>query len=90
LYVLHGGIPWRLLPKEFGVSSTTCWRRFRDWSKAGVWEKAHAVLLRAMDKEKALDIERVIVDSASVRALFGGSIPDQIPPIAAKMAVNAI
>src|SRR5471030_1578324 len=39
LYVLRGGIAWRLVPqKEFGVSGSTAWRRFRDWTQAGVWD----------------------------------------------------
>jgi transposase len=88
LYVLHGGIPWRLLPKEFGVSASTCWRRFRDWTAAGVWDRVHRKLLTLLGDERALDIERVIIDSASVRALFGGPIPDPTLPIGAKMAAN--
>lgn len=31
VYVLRSGIPWRMLPKEFGCSGVTCWRRLRDW-----------------------------------------------------------
>jgi transposase len=30
VYVLRSGIPWRMLPKELGCSSVTCWRRLRD------------------------------------------------------------
>jgi transposase len=26
VYVLRSGIPWRMLPKEFGCSGVTCWR----------------------------------------------------------------
>jgi transposase len=36
IYVLKSGIPWSMLPKELGCGSgTTCWRRLRDWQKAG-------------------------------------------------------
>jgi len=90
LYVLRSGCAWRLLPEEYGVSSTTCWRRLRDWTKAGVWDQVHRKLLRALAEAKALDITRVVVDSASVRAVFGGRTPAQTPRIAAKMAANAI
>ena len=72
MYVLRGGIPWRMLPKEFGVSPTTCWRRFHEWSEAGVWDRVHKVLLKAMANAKKLNTDRVIIDSASVRALFAG------------------
>ena len=72
MYVLKGGIPWRLLPKEIGPSATTCWRRLKEWSLAGVWDQVHKNLLTALATAKVLKIERVIIDSASVRALFGG------------------
>lgn len=72
MYVLQGGIAWHLLPQEFGVSPSTCWRRFHEWSENGVWDKAHQQLLKPLAEAKALDIDRVIIDSASVRALFGG------------------
>ena len=39
IYVLRSGIPWRMLPKEFGCSGVTCWRRLRDWQRAGVWTR---------------------------------------------------
>src|SRR3712207_9152445 len=39
LYVLRSGIPWRMLPEEFGCSGVTCWRRLRDWQEAGVWRR---------------------------------------------------
>src|SRR3954465_4913872 len=70
LYVLQGGIPWRLLPPDIGVSCTTCWRRFHEWSQAGVWDKVHCKLLQGLADAGKLDIDQVIIDSASVRALF--------------------
>jgi transposase len=72
LYVLQGGIPWRLLPKDIGVSYATCWRRFHEWSQVGVWDKVHLKLLHVLGEAGTLDIDRAIIDSASVRALFGG------------------
>jgi transposase len=90
LYILRSGSAWNLLPKEFGVSSTTCWRRFKEWTQLGVWDQVHRKLLRGLAEVKALDIKRVVIDSASVRALFGGRTPARTPRIAGKMAVNAI
>ena len=38
LFVLRSGTPWELLPQEMGCGSgMTCWRRLRDWQRAGVW-----------------------------------------------------
>jgi transposase len=34
LYVLRGGIPWRMLPTELGYgSAVTCWRRLLEWRR---------------------------------------------------------
>ena len=88
LYVLRGGIPWKLLPEEFGVSSTTAWRRFQEWSAAGVWDELHRKLLRQLGERGDLDTSRAIIDSASVRALKGGRTPDRIQLTAASQAAS--
>ena len=46
LFVLKSGIPWEMLPQEMGCGSgVTCWRRLREWQRAGVWERLHELLL---------------------------------------------
>lgn len=80
LYVLKGGIPWRMLPAEFGVSATTCWRRFQEWTKIGVWDQLHRKLLSLLGKRGKLQTKRVVIDSASVRALKGGRTRGLIQP----------
>src|SRR5882762_8883847 len=51
LFVLPSGVPWELLPQEMGCGSgVTCWRRFREWTRAGVWDKAHRQLLEALGR----------------------------------------
>src|SRR5262249_31507957 len=46
LYVLRTGCLWQSLPKELGCGSgSTCWRRLRDWQRAGVWDRLHRLLL---------------------------------------------
>ncbi|TXM93360.1 transposase [Methylobacterium sp. WL116] len=38
LFVLRTGLPWEDLPHEMGCGSgMSCWRRLRDWQRAGVW-----------------------------------------------------
>lgn len=92
LYVLHTGCPWQFLPvDELACGSyTTCWRRFRDWSDAGVWPKLHQRLLEQLALLGEIDLSLGVVDSASVRALFGGDTPGQAQPIEPKTAANAI
>ena len=90
LYVLRGGIAWRLLPRDFGVSSSSCWRRFDEWTAAGVWDKVHRKLLSELGRQGALDIDRVVIDSASVRAQKGGRTPDRTRPTAASPAASGM
>ena len=73
VFVLKTGIPWQYLPKEMGCGSgMTCWRRLRDWQQAGVWAKIHRILLGHLREKDKVDFSRAVVDSASVRAVFGG------------------
>jgi transposase len=89
LFVLKTGMPWEDLPQEMGCGSgMTCWRRLRDWQEAGVWEDIHQFLLQRLQHAEQIDWSRVVVDSASVRALFGGPRPALTPRIAAKTARN--
>jgi transposase len=41
IFMARTSTPWALLPVgEFGCGSvTTCWRRFAEWAKAGVFEQ---------------------------------------------------
>jgi transposase len=46
VFVLKSGIPWEMLPQELGRGSgTTCWRRLRDWQRAGVSQRLHRMVL---------------------------------------------
>lgn len=91
LFVLKTGIAWEDLPLEMGCGSgMTCWRRLRDWQKAGVWDKIHKVLLSKLRQAEQIDFSRAVVDSASVRAVFGGRKQARIPQIAARRARSII
>ena len=79
LFVLKTGIGWEYLPQEMGCGSgMTCWRRLRDWQKAGVWDKIHQIFLTKLRQCDRIDFSRAVVDSASVRAVLGGKRPVQI------------
>ena len=91
LFVLRTGIPWEYLPQEMGCGSgMTCWRRLRDWQKAGVWEKIHRVLLDRLGDAGAIDWSRAAMDSSSVRAVFGGRRRVPIPRIGPRRAASGI
>ena len=90
VFLLKSGLPWNMLPPEMGCGSgVTCWRRLRDWTRQGVWPEVHRRLLRRLGKRGSIQLSRAVIDSASVRALFGGPIPGRIQPTAPKEAVNA-
>src|SRR5882672_6661334 len=63
-YVLHTGCQWKRLPKSpRWPSGTTCWRRFTEWTQAGVWPQLHRILLNRLGVAGRIDLDRVIVDS---------------------------
>jgi transposase len=87
LFVLKTGIPWEDLPQEMGCGSgMTCWRRLHEWQEAGVWQDIHHLLLNRLRQADKIDWSRAVVDSASVRAVFGGRTPAPTPRIAGKTA----
>lgn len=54
-WVLRSGSPWRDLPSRYGPV-TTCYNRFRRWTKAGIWDRlmdaitdAHGGQVRMID-----------------------------------------
>ena len=71
LFVLRTGIQWHELPSELGCSGKTCWRRLRDWHKAGVWASLHRTLLEQLHGAGQLDWSRAALDSASLAAKKG-------------------
>ena len=88
---LKRGIPWEMLPQEMGCGSgMTCWRRLRDWQRAGVWERLHQERLRRLQEADKLDWSRAALDSASVAAKRGAKRPGRIQRIAANRAASAM
>src|SRR4051812_13500580 len=73
VFVLKTGIAWNQLPAAVvGCSGVTCWRRLRDWTKAGVWPTLHELLLAELRAAGELDLEVCAVDGSHIRALKGG------------------
>jgi len=91
MFVLRSGIPWRMLPQEMGCGSgMTCWRRLRDWQQAGIWDLIHFVLLNWLSRYGQIDWSRAVVDSCSVRAVFGGTQTGPNLPTEPSATVNVI
>jgi putative transposase len=89
LYRLRTGCQWDAIPAEFG-SRSTCYRRFVEWTKAGVFQMMYVEMLLYYDAERGIDWTWCSLDSASVKAPKGGTSPVPIPPIAASSAPNAM
>ena len=80
-----------LLPDElWHVSGSSCWRRFDEWTDAGVWPELHRRLLNRLGTAGGVNLDRVVVDSQSVRAVKGGA-PTPAPTLRTvrKAAANA-
>ena len=85
VFVLKTGIQWEDLPQEMGCGSgMTCWRRPRDWQKAGVFDRLQELILARLEGAGGLDWSRAVVDASLVRAKGvkkGGSRPARTPRI---------
>ena len=89
LFVLRTGLPWEDLPAELGCGcGMSCWRRLRDWQADGTWTRIHAELLARLAGAGRLDWSKCVIDSSSVRAVFGGPTPAPTPRIGARRAAS--
>ena len=90
VYLLREGGSYRRLPcRELGCGSPgTVRRRLAEWSRDGLWEKVHRKLLGHLGRAGAVDVSTVVADSASTRAVKGGSTPAPARPTAAKKAAS--
>ena len=87
LFVLRSGTPWELLPKEMGCGSgMTCWRRLRDWQKAGVWDRLQLALLDRLGCQNGIDFSRASLDSTSIAAKRGARRQARTRPTGASRA----
>jgi transposase len=90
LFVLKTGIQWEDLPSEvFGCCGMTCWRRLRDWSSVGVWDRLQQLLLSRLHRADLIDWRRAVTDSVRVRAKKKDSSPDRIRSTGARLALGS-
>jgi transposase len=71
IWVLTSGARWRDLPEHF-PSPVTCWRRHRDWTRAGVWQKVWERVVDVLRQSGKLQFEELMTDATFVAALKGG------------------
>lgn len=87
LYRLRTGCQWDAIPSEFG-SRSTCYRRFVEWTKAGVFKMMYLEMLLHYDEQRGIDWAWASLDSASVKAPKGGASPGPIRLIAESLERN--
>jgi transposase len=88
LYRLRTGCQWQALPKEFG-SGPTCHRRFQEWERAGVFARIFKELVRYYDGRRGIQWQWTALDSATVKAPKGGTIPVRARRTARKAGSSA-
>ena len=81
LYVLRGGIAWRLLPHEFPPWQTV-YHYFRIWRMDGTWERINAALRERVRVRAGRDPQPsgAILDSQSVRTTEKGGLAAMTAP----------
>ena len=72
VFVLRSGCRWQDIPDYF-PSAPTCWRRHRDWTQAGVWEKVWERVLAELEDAGSLHATELFLDATFVEARKGGS-----------------
>lgn len=74
LFVLRYAVPWAELPAAEGwPSGQTCWRRFHEWRRAGVWEQLLLRVQARLEQEGLTDWSRAIVDASLVDTKKGAA-----------------
>ena len=74
LYVLRGGIPWRLMPHDLPPWGTVWWY-FRNWRDDGTWERVEEALRARVREAAGRDAtpSAAIIDSQSVKTTEKGA-----------------
>jgi transposase len=67
MWILMTGAPWRDLPERYGPWETV-YRRFREWARAGVFDRVLKRLQLQLDEDGHIDWSEVYIDGSSVRA----------------------
>ncbi len=73
LYILRGGIPWRMLPHDLPPWGTVWWY-FRKWREDGTWERVERALRERVREAAGREAtpSAAIIDSQSVKTTEKG------------------
>jgi transposase len=73
IFVLKTGIAWEALPQEMGCGcGMSCWRRLREWQRAGVWLILQKTLAAMLPDAHKIDWSRADMSRHDIRATAGG------------------
>jgi transposase len=73
LWILRTGARWQDLPRDFGVSSSVCWKRLRAWEEQGVWLRLWRAFLSELDQRGRLDWQESFLDGSFAPAKKGAT-----------------
>jgi transposase len=71
VYLLRNNVRWNNLPDRF-PSGVTCWRRHRDWTRAGVWGRVWVLVVEELAEAALLDVTELFLDATFAEARKGG------------------
>ena len=73
VFALRNAVRWNHIPPPF-PSGVTCWRRHRDWTKAGVWGRVWRVVLAELAEAGLLDTTELFLDATFAEARKGACV----------------
>ena len=75
VYQLRNAIRWNDMPREY-PSGSTCWRRYDEWTRLGVWPQVHRVIVQELDRAGRLDLSELAFDATFAEARKGGTVSE--------------
>ena len=71
VFALRNSVRWNHMPAGF-PSGVTCWRRHRDWTAAGVWDRVWQLVPGELAAARKLDTSELFLDATSAEDRAGG------------------